>query len=76
MASSGADEQGEGGGETPSPRWENDALGFLIAPIDHDHFLDRSRREAVINARNGRLLFGAALASPTSSSPAPTCARG
>ncbi|HEY5711876.1 MAG TPA: cupin domain-containing protein [Allosphingosinicella sp.] len=41
------------GGETPSPRWEDDALGFLIAPIDRDHFLDKIyEREAVINTRN------------------------
>jgi bifunctional lysine-specific demethylase and histidyl-hydroxylase NO66 len=41
------------GGETPSPRWEEDALGFLIAPVGREDFLDRVyEREALINIRN------------------------
>jgi lysine-specific demethylase/histidyl-hydroxylase NO66 len=41
------------GGAAPSPRWEEDALGFLIAPVTRDEFLDRHyEREALINIRN------------------------
>ncbi|HYN45432.1 MAG TPA: cupin domain-containing protein [Allosphingosinicella sp.] len=41
------------GGESPSPRWEEDALGFLIAPVARDEFLTRYyEREALINIRN------------------------
>lgn len=37
----------------PSPRWEEDALGFLIAPISKEAFFDRYyEREALINVRN------------------------
>jgi cupin superfamily protein len=36
-----------------SPRWEEDALGFLIAPVGREDFLDRVyEREALINIRN------------------------
>jgi ribosomal protein L16 Arg81 hydroxylase len=36
----------------PSPRWEEDALGFLIAPVTREAFLDKSyEREALINVR-------------------------
>lgn len=40
------------GGASPSPRWEEDALGFLIAPVARDEFLTRYyEREALINIR-------------------------
>lgn len=36
----------------PSPRWEEDALGFLIAPVEHEAFLDAYyERQALINIR-------------------------
>ena len=38
--------------EAPSPRWEEDALGFLIAPVARDEFLERFyERDALITAR-------------------------
>lgn len=41
------------GGAAPSPRWEEDALGFLIAPVAREDFLARHyEREALINIRN------------------------
>lgn len=41
------------GGPSPSPRWEEDALGFLIAPVTRDELLSRYyEREALINIRN------------------------
>jgi len=41
------------GDAPPSPRWEEDALGFLIAPVARDEFLGRYyEREAVINIRD------------------------
>ena len=37
----------------PSPGWEEDALGFLIAPVTPDEFLSRYyEREALVNIRN------------------------
>jgi ribosomal protein L16 Arg81 hydroxylase len=37
---------------SPSPRWEQDALGFLIAPVAPDHFLaEYYERRALINVR-------------------------
>lgn len=37
----------------PSPRWEEDALGFLIAPVARETFLERHyEREALINVRS------------------------
>ena len=37
---------------TPSPRWEEDALGFLIAPVTRDEFLEQHyERDALITAR-------------------------
>ena len=40
------------GGEGASPRWEEDALGFLIAPVTRERFLeDYYEREALITAR-------------------------
>ncbi|HWT13184.1 MAG TPA: cupin domain-containing protein [Allosphingosinicella sp.] len=40
------------GPEAPSPRWEEDALGFLIAPVTQEAFLDRHyERRALINVR-------------------------
>ena len=39
-------------GPGPSPSWEEDALGFLIAPVTPDQFLGRYyEREALINVR-------------------------
>jgi len=36
----------------PSPGWEEDALGFLIAPVTPDEFLSRYyEREALVNVR-------------------------
>ena len=36
-----------------SPRWEEDPLGFLIAPVGREDFLERVyEREALINVRN------------------------
>ena len=36
-----------------SPRWEEDALGFLIAPIDKDDFLENYyEQKPLINIRN------------------------
>ena len=38
--------------ETPSPRWEEDALGFLIAPVARETFLaEHYERQALINVR-------------------------
>ena len=38
--------------EAASPRWEEDALGFLIAPVDREAFLaDVYERDAMINIR-------------------------
>jgi len=40
------------GGEGASPRWEEDALGFLIAPVTREQFLeDYYERDALITAR-------------------------
>lgn len=40
-------------GAAPSPRWEEDALGFLIAPIGRKDFLENYyERKALINIRN------------------------
>ena len=40
-------------GAGPSPSWEEDALGFLIAPVTREAFLDRYyEREALINIRH------------------------
>ena len=37
----------------PSPNWEEDALGFLIAPVTPEAFLGRYyEREALVNVRN------------------------
>ena len=37
---------------TPSPRWEEDALGFLIAPVTRDEFLEQYyERDALVTAR-------------------------
>src|SRR5436305_10132399 len=37
----------------PSPGWEEDALGFLIAPVTPEAFLGRYyEREALVNVRN------------------------
>jgi len=37
----------------PGPRWEEDALGFLIAPVGQAEFMDRYyEREALINIRH------------------------
>jgi lysine-specific demethylase/histidyl-hydroxylase NO66 len=37
----------------PSPGWEEDALGFLIAPVTPETFLSRYyEREALVNVRN------------------------
>ena len=37
----------------PSPSWEEDALGFLIAPVTPEEFLGRYyEREALVNIRN------------------------
>jgi hypothetical protein len=42
-----------GGAPAPSPRWEEDALGFLIAPVTREDFLESHyEREALINIRN------------------------
>ena len=39
-------------GAAPSPRWEEDALGFLLAPVTGAEFLERIyEREALINIR-------------------------
>jgi ribosomal protein L16 Arg81 hydroxylase len=39
-------------GAAPSPRWQEDALGFLIAPVSKEEFLKRYyEREALINVR-------------------------
>jgi len=39
--------------EGPSPSWEEDALGFLIAPVTPETFLGRYyEREALVNIRN------------------------
>lgn len=41
------------GGETPSPRWDEDALGFLIAPVTRAEFLDKYyERDALVASRN------------------------
>jgi len=41
------------GGAAPSPSWEEDALGFLIAPETREAFFERYyEREALINVRN------------------------
>jgi ribosomal protein L16 Arg81 hydroxylase len=41
-----------GGGRAPSPRWERDALGFLIAPVSHeDFFRDYYERDALLTER-------------------------
>jgi ribosomal protein L16 Arg81 hydroxylase len=41
------------GGAAPSPRWEEDALGFLIAPIGKAEFLESYyERKPLINIRN------------------------
>ena len=38
--------------ETSSPRWEEDALGFLIAPVTRDEFLEKYyERDALLTAR-------------------------
>src|SRR3954462_6574872 len=38
---------------SPSPSWEEDALGFLIAPVTPEAFLGRYyEREALVNVRN------------------------
>ena len=40
-------------GAAPSPRWEEDALGFLIAPVGREAFLaDHYERRALINIRS------------------------
>ena len=37
----------------PSPGWEEDALGFLVAPVTRDEFFSRHyEHEALINIRN------------------------
>jgi len=39
-------------GDASSPRWEEDALGFLIAPVDRAAFLEgQYERKALINVR-------------------------
>ena len=41
------------GEAAPSPRWEEDALGFLIAPVTRDQFMNAYfERETLINIRN------------------------
>ena len=40
------------GEQTPSPRWEEDALGFLIAPVTREQFLaDYYERDALLTQR-------------------------
>ena len=53
MSRSALETRKQAAGEAPSPRWEEDALGFLIAPVTGEEFLDRVyEREALINIRN------------------------
>jgi hypothetical protein len=48
-----AKELGAVEGNAPSPRWEEDALGFLIAPIGKQEFLESYyERKPLINIRN------------------------
>ena len=40
------------GGDAPSPRWDEDALGFLISPVTRQEFLDKYyERDALIASR-------------------------
>jgi bifunctional lysine-specific demethylase and histidyl-hydroxylase NO66 len=41
MARAGKSKLRPVGAEAPSPRWDEDALGFLIAPMTRDQFLDK-----------------------------------
>src|SRR4051812_38783644 len=40
------------GAQAPSPRWEEDALGFLIAPVARETFFEKHyEQDALINRR-------------------------
>ena len=48
-----------GGGRAASPRWEQDALGFLIAPVNREQFFrDYYERDALLTERGEPTRYG------------------